>query len=158
MKSALCTTARGKGKCNAQWLSYPHLFPLSESPAEILCWDARGASGTMHCIMKQVDPVQPILLGKGVRGCRNCMLSITKQRMLISIRVYSELSVTIEIKCISSKQMTWKKIHFFWIRDATQCFSRKMPGDAFPSGTASVGVAVFVVSALERGKWYLLSD
>lgn len=67
----------------------------------------------MHCIMRQVDPVQPILLGEGVRGCRNCMLSITKQRMLISIRVYSELSVTIEIKCISSKQMTWKKIHFF---------------------------------------------
>lgn len=57
----------------------------------------------MHCIMRQVDPVQPILLGEGVRGCRNCMLSITKQRMLISIRVYSELSVTIEIKCISSK-------------------------------------------------------
>lgn len=61
-------------------LGLPYLFPLSKGPVEILCQVGRGGLGTTYCMMKPLDPVQPVLLGEDIGVCRYCMLYVTKQR------------------------------------------------------------------------------
>lgn len=110
--SVCYSQSRRQGQCMMiAVLSYP--LSLSKRLAEILWWAGSEGSGTMYCVMKQADPVQAILLGEGIGGCRKCTLHVTKQRMLISTRVYSDTFMAVDIKCKSWEQMTWQKIKYF---------------------------------------------